>query len=231
MKGEGSSKFWRILSVLITAGVIVGAFLFFTALLCGITGKSDWCSWWPQISVEQTVEYVKSMGYWGVGISIGIMVFHSFAPFPAELVAVSNGMVFGPFWGTVITWIGAMIGAFLAFGLTRKFGQPFVKRVIPQKKAQVVDRWVSLHGVETLFISRFLPIISFNLINYAAGLTKISWSSFAWTTGVGILPMTILMDIMGDQIQRLPLSVWILLTLSVLLIFLLFHRFLHKPTS
>jgi uncharacterized membrane protein YdjX (TVP38/TMEM64 family) len=226
MRSDGGLKYWLALSM--TAGAIVAAFLFFTTLLCSLMEESGWCSWWPHISVEDTLEYVKSMGYWGVGISIGIMVLHSFVPFPAEFVAVSNGMVFGPVWGTVITWFGAMIGAFLAFGLTRKFGQPFVRKMVPQKKAQAIDRWVARHGAETLFISRFLPIISFNLINYAAGLTKISWGTFAWTTGVGILPMTILMVVMGDQINKLPWSIWILLLLGGLLIFLLLHRFLHK---
>jgi len=225
MKSEGGSKFWKVLSVSITAAVIAAFLLFSTALLCGLTER---CFGWPRLSVENTVAYVQSMGYWGAGVSIGIMVLHSFLPFPAELVAVSNGMVFGPFWGTLITWVGAMIGAFLAFGLTRKLGRPFVKKMMSEKKVQVIDKWVSRHGVETLFLSRFLPIISFNLINYAAGLTKITWGSFAWTTGVGILPMTTLMGVMGDQIQRLPFFVWILLTLAVILLFLWLHRFMHR---
>ena len=54
-----------------------------------------------------------------------------------------------------------------------------------------------------LFVSRCLPVISFNVINYAAGLTNISWLTFTWATGVGILPLTILMVVMGDQIEHL----------------------------
>ena len=41
-----------------------------------------------------------------------LMVLHSFVPFPAEFVAMANGMLYGPIWGTVITWSGAMLGAF-----------------------------------------------------------------------------------------------------------------------
>jgi membrane protein DedA with SNARE-associated domain len=37
------------------------------------------------------------------------------------------------------------------------------------------------------------------LINYGAGLTKISWWTFTWTTGVGILPITIIMVTMGNN--------------------------------
>ena len=41
-------------------------------------------------------------------------------------------------------------------------------------------------------------MISFNLINYAAGLTAISWWTFSWATGLGILPLTFLMVAGGD---------------------------------
>ena len=54
------------------------------------------------------------------------MVLHSFVPFPAEVVAMANGMLYGPLWGTLITWVGAMLGAYLAFGLARWLGRPFV---------------------------------------------------------------------------------------------------------
>jgi uncharacterized membrane protein YdjX (TVP38/TMEM64 family) len=62
-----------------------------------------------------------------------------------------------------------------------------------------------------LLVSRFTPVIAFNLINYAAGLTRISWSTFTWTTGLGILPLTVLMVVMGDNFDMLPLWGWLAL--------------------
>ena len=50
------------------------------------------------------------------------MVAHSFLPFPAEIVALANGMVFGPLWGAVVIWVGAMLGAATAFALVRALG-------------------------------------------------------------------------------------------------------------
>jgi uncharacterized membrane protein YdjX (TVP38/TMEM64 family) len=67
-------------------------------------------------ALEDTVALIRSWGAWGVVGSIGLMVAHSFVPFPAELLAIANGMVFGPIAGTVVTWVGAMLGAFAAFG-------------------------------------------------------------------------------------------------------------------
>jgi uncharacterized membrane protein YdjX (TVP38/TMEM64 family) len=141
-----------------------------------------------EISVRAFEDVILSWGHWGVLASIGLMVLHSFVPFPAELVALANGMLYGPFWGTAITWVGAMLGAFLAFGLARAFGRPFVETVVARRDWRTLDDWAGQHAAQMVFLARFVPIISFNLINYAAGLTKISWWTFGWTTGVVLRP-------------------------------------------
>ena len=212
----------------IAASLFILVCLSFACLFCSLRQGSPWCAWWPHLTAAEIMEFMKSWGYWGVLASIGMMILHSFLPFPAEFVAIANGVIFGPVWGTVITWVGAMLGAFLAFFLARRLGQPFVRRVLSKRKTHTLERWVARHGLGTLFIGRFIPIISFNLINYAAGLTKISWWTFAWTTGVGILPMTVLMVVMGDQIHILPFYLWIFMILSGALLWMGLHRFLRN---
>ena len=179
--------------------------------LHGRAETDGWYTWWPHVSVEEVVQLVRAAGLWGVSASIGLMVIHSFVPFPAELVAIANGMVYGTVLGIAITWVGAMLGAFLAFGLARRFGRPFVRRALAPRNMERVDAWVAHYGGGALLFSRFIPLIAFNLINYAAGLAGVSWWTFAWTTGVGILPVTSLMVIMGDQLEVLPWYLWFLL--------------------
>ncbi len=166
------------------------------------------------ISADVIERIVRSWGAWGVLGSIGLMVVHSLVPFPAELLAITNGMVYGPLWGTVITWSGAMVGAYLAFGLARVLGRPFVDLMVSKRNLQTLDEWTSNRGGQFVFISRFMPIIAFNLVNYAAGLTRISWWTFSWATGVGILPMTILMVVMGDRINHMDWRLWLLIVLG-----------------
>ncbi len=145
------------------------------------------------------------MGSLGVTGSIGLMVAHSFLPFPAEIVAIANGMVYGPVWGTVITWIGAMLGASTAFALVRLLGRPFVQRVLSSRHQQQLAVWSRERGGLALLIGRLIPVIAFNLINYAAALTDISWWTFLWVTGIGILPLTVLLNVLGDQMLTVPL--------------------------
>jgi uncharacterized membrane protein YdjX (TVP38/TMEM64 family) len=49
---------------------------------------------------------------------------------------------------------------------------------------------------------RLIPVISFNLVNFALGFTPVSWWRFTWTTGVGIIPVTAAMAGMGAHLHN-----------------------------
>jgi uncharacterized membrane protein YdjX (TVP38/TMEM64 family) len=150
-------------------------------------------------SAAEIADQLRSWGTWAVAVSVLLMMAHSFVPLPSELIAIANGIVFGLVVGTAVTWVGAMFGAVLAFALARWFGRGFVETVLPARYTASIDEWTREQGTLVLLISRLLPVISFNLINYAAGLTPISWWTFLWTTGLGIVPLTFLMVFAGDE--------------------------------
>ncbi len=181
-----------------------------------------------ELSSASVARLIRSWGAWGVAATIGLMVVHSFVPFPAEFVAIAAGMVYGPLWGTVITWLGAMGGALLSFGLAKACGRPLVRALVGKRHWRKLDRWTERQGATTLLAARLVPVVAFNLINYAAGLTSISWWTFIWTTGLGILPLTVLMVLVGDRMHALSWVEWgLFAALAVglwLLIFILRRR-------
>lgn len=183
------------------------------------------------ISAQGFEEAIRALGMWGVLASIGLMVLHSFIPFPAELVAIANGMVYGPVVGTLITWTGAMLGASVAFCLARTLGRPFVERMVSRHNWQRLDQWAAQDGWRIVLVSRLIPVIAFNLVNYAAGLTRLTWWQFLWTTGVGILPLTLLMVIMGDNIESLGWGSWLLLLAGGIALWFVVRRKLQPPPS
>lgn len=174
--------------------------------------------------VEDMVVWLRALGPWAVAGSIALMVIHSFLPFPAELLTLANGMVFGPFWGTVITWTGAMLGATSTFALVRLVGRPFVERMLSERQLVRLSAWSSTQGGITLLVARFIPLIAFNLLNYAAAMTNISWWTFIWATGLGILPLTILLNVFGASVLSMSSWVWLPLGVVVLLGWLLIRR-------
>ncbi len=178
------------------------------------------CGWWlwpangtagVNAAVEETEHLIRSWGAWGVLGSIGLMVVHSFVPFPAEILALANGMLYGPLWGSVVTWIGAMLGASAAFALARILGRPLLQRLLPPRQNEMLAAWSRERGGLALLIARLIPVIAFNLLNYAAALTEISWWTFLWTAGLGILPLTVALAVLGDNVLAMPLWAWLAL--------------------
>lgn len=169
-------------------------------------------------SIADMAGKIRSWGPWAVLGSIALMFIHSFLPFPAELIAIANGIVFGPFWGSVITWVGAMLGAISTFALVRLLGRPFVQRMLTENQFSRLSQWSSTQGGGALLISRLIPLIAFNLLNYAAALTQISWWTFIWATGLGILPLTIAFNVFGASVLAAMTWNWAWILLGALLI-------------
>ena len=162
----------------------------------------------PEIMADQ----LKAYGMWAPIVLIGLMILHCFIPFPAELLALCAGAVFGPVYGTLLVWSGAMLGAVLSFWLARVLGQAALKRWLPRQHHAKLDSWTNKQGTVALLVSRLIPVIAFNLINYAAGLTKVRLWTFIWTTAIGILPITVLSVYLGSQMR--DLSWFAILTVS-----------------
>lgn len=159
---------------------------------------------------------IEAWGAWAAFGSISLMVLHSVLPLPGELIAVANGMLFGPVWGAAITWVGAMIGAALSFGVARYFAAPAVARRLSRGHAEILADWRS--RPLPLLLVRLVPVISFNLINYGAGAAGIGWWLFLWTTALGILPITVLSVVLGDRLLEASWIEWSIAAVAILLL-------------
>jgi uncharacterized membrane protein YdjX (TVP38/TMEM64 family) len=183
----------------------------------------------PNLSIEDVENLVAGWGAWGVAGSLLLMVLHSFVPVPAEVIAVANGMCFGLVGGLAVTWSGAMLGAVSAFAIARGLGRPLVRRIVSEPRRARIDGYARSAG--TLLILRLIPVVSFNLVNYAAGLAGTGWWTFLWTTALGIVPMTILTAVLGSRIFEISWSLWGAIAVAVIVLWLaaryLWDRSIH----
>jgi uncharacterized membrane protein YdjX (TVP38/TMEM64 family) len=173
-------------------------------------------------------DWIDGIGNWGPVAIVALMVLHSFIPFPAELVALCAGAVFGTLFGSALIWTGAMIGASLSFWLARLLGRAAIEWLLPVRHRRMLGDWADDQGALTLLVSRFIPVIAFNLINYAAGLTRVSWWTFIWTTSIGILPLTVLMAYLGARMTELSWPYLLASSVGGLVAIWAFHRFGRK---
>ena len=125
------------------------------------------------LDVKVLAERIRGLGSWGYAAVIGLMVVHSFVPFPAEILALCAGAVYGTLWGTVLIWIGAMIGASLSFALARWLGRPFVNAMLGPKSRARFDGWTMEQGALSLSAS----LTSLNQVNSKPQLVLVTSSA------------------------------------------------------
>lgn len=120
------------------------------------------------------------------------------SPLPSAPIALAAGAAYGHTFGTLLVVLGAELGALGAFLLARWLGQPFVERHFGQKTGPYF-----LGSQNTLtflvFGSRLLPFLSFDMISYAAGLSKLHLWRFALATLAGIIPASFLLAHLGSE--------------------------------
>lgn len=158
-----------------------------------------------QGSLEDIVEIIGSWGIWGPVLSILLMILQAFiAPIPSFLITGANGIIFGVFWGIIISWIGAMFGAAGTFFIARFLGEEFVRRFEKSEGFMEKVNEISDHyGFKVVLVARLLPFVSFDLISYAAGLSNMKPLPFFMATGIGMIPGTIAYVLLGNQILAL----------------------------
>ena len=122
--------------------------------------------------------------------------------FPATLITLAGGAIFGPVWGIVWVVIGSNAGAMLAYLIGRYFGDGLIDETeaggIVAKYANRMRR----NSFETVMIMRFL-FLPYDLVNYLSGILKIDWKAFLLGTMIGCVPGTIAFTLAGASFGSL----------------------------
>ena len=151
-------------------------------------------------SIETVRTYIASYGVLAPVVSAMLMIFQSvIAPLPAFLITFANGLLFGVWWGAALSWSSAMLGAALCFFIARALGRPVVVKLLSEAAVNTSDQFFQRYGKHAVLIARLVPIISFDVISYGAGLTGMRFLGFAIATGIGQLPATLLYSYLGDR--------------------------------
>jgi uncharacterized membrane protein YdjX (TVP38/TMEM64 family) len=118
------------------------------------------------------------------------------APLPAPALAIVGGYGFGVLEGFFLTWVGSLIGGVISFGISRRFGRGFVAG---NARAVRLDRFMDEHGAILVFVLRLIPLVSFDAISYAAGLSSIRFRAFLLATALGMMPGTFAFVYLGGS--------------------------------
>jgi uncharacterized membrane protein YdjX (TVP38/TMEM64 family) len=121
-----------------------------------------------------------------------------FSPIPSAPIALAAGAAYGHIWGTGYVLIGAELGAIIAFGLARVLGYEALHRRFGDRlEFGLMGSQSAL--MATVFVTRLMPFLSFDLVSYAAGLTQLTLWRFALATLAGIVPASFVLAHFGGE--------------------------------
>ncbi|MGH3089343.1 MAG: TVP38/TMEM64 family protein [Rubrobacteraceae bacterium] len=150
--------------------------------------------------IEGLRDYILSFGIFAPVASTLLMVLQALAaPLPSFLITFANGLAFGVFWGWLLSLFGHTLAAAACFGISRALGRAPVEVLVGKAGLESADRWFAKWGMYAVFAARLVPGISFDVISYAAGLTRMRFGSFLVATALGVLPQTFLYSFLGRQ--------------------------------
>jgi len=143
-------------------------------------------------------EYISGKGIMGPIIYVGLLSSLPLLLFPDSVLVIAGGMVFGLFWGTILTSIGSLLGAGIAFFIARKLGQQVVQKLI-KRDLVIFKNKDKRSGFFLILILRLIPLFPFKVVSYSAGLSDIKFKDFAFATILGSLPGIIVYTNLGDK--------------------------------
>ena len=118
---------------------------------------------------------------------MGIYMLGTLFFLPGSVLTLAGGALFGPVWGTLYNLTGATLGATLAFLAARYLAQNWVARKAGGRMKQLLDG-VEAEGWKFVAFVRLVPVIPFNLLNYALGLTRIGLVPYVLASFVFMAP-------------------------------------------
>ncbi len=120
------------------------------------------------------------------------------SPIPSLPLDLAAGAVFGPALGATYAVIGAEIGAIISFLIARALGRELLSKLL-RTNVVFCERCSDHHLVILLVLARLLPVFSFDIISYGAGLTNVSLKAFALATLIGMIPPTFALTYLGSS--------------------------------
>jgi uncharacterized membrane protein YdjX (TVP38/TMEM64 family) len=182
MSGQAQNKRRK---VAVTKAVVLTLFFIAAVYVTRFTSVRNF------LTRETLSQFFEAAGVWAplaymMFYAIGVCLF-----VPGTLLTALGALLFGPYYGFLYVWVGAMTGATAAFWIGRTLGREFAASLVGDRLKKYDDA-IERNGFATVLYLR-LVYFPFSLMNFGMGLTKVRFSDYFWGTGLGIIVGTFIL--------------------------------------
>jgi uncharacterized membrane protein YdjX (TVP38/TMEM64 family) len=190
-RSDQVGRWWK--PVVIAAAIAVGVVLAWRSGVFEVLSVDN---------IDRLDAWFAGFGIWAPVLFIALWVVACVFFLPGLPISIAGGLIFGAFWGTVYTTIGANLGAVAAFLIGRYAARGMVeRRMAASPSLKKIDDGVRRQGWRMLMITRLVPIFPFNIQNFVYGLTDIPIATYVVVSLVCMLPGTIAYNFAAGSVR------------------------------
>jgi len=164
--------------------------------------------------------YLNSPSIGTILLSLSLLASDAFLPTPSSIVMMASGFHFGPFWGSILSAVGLMLGNATGF-LFARYSNEWLTKKFPeearQKRRTFWNRW----GDFALTLSRPIPVLAESILFISATTPMPFWRAMSYCF-LGVIPTALVFNLVGYYAFQLswflPILGIIALSLPVLLL-------------
>ncbi|MDT8300306.1 MAG: TVP38/TMEM64 family protein [Sedimentisphaerales bacterium] len=152
----------------------------------------------------KSLEWTQGLGFWGYVFVAAFYIVACVLLLPGSILTLGAGFIFKVVRGSITVSIGSTLGACAAFLVGRTVARKWIAaKVAKNEKFAAIDEAVAQQGFKIVLLTRLSPVFPFNMLNYAFGLTKISFWKYALGSWIGMMPGTIMYVYFGAGLRSL----------------------------
>jgi uncharacterized membrane protein YdjX (TVP38/TMEM64 family) len=146
-----------------------------------------------QQRLVEVLAWIKELGSAGFFVFALVYVLACIFFIPGSLLTLGAGAIYGVVTGSILVSVSSTLGATAAFLVGRYVARNWVAHKIEgNARFSAIDNAVADEGWKIVGLTRLSPIFSFNLLNYAYGLTRVSLREYVLASWIGMMPGTVM---------------------------------------
>ncbi len=155
----------------------------------------------PAESAQRLVDDLRGQ-WWSLPAYVAVYAARPLFVFPASVLTIAGGILFGPIVGVLIVIVAANLSAMVAFLVGRTFSSEQQQTI---GSSSLLSKWrkrLQEQSFVTVMVMR-LAFLPYDLVNYASGFLRVNPMAFLAATAIGSLPGTVSFVLAGASVERI----------------------------
>ncbi len=151
------------------------------------------------VSQDELISWLSGFrqSEWAIPLTLFLFVALAFIGAPQWMLVTAAIVTFGPWLGSLVSWMGSLLSAVVGFGIGKKLGADRLAR-IDADLVRKLSRAVQRNGFMTSLAVRLVPTGPALLVNLAAGVSGIKFAQFTAGTTIGIIPKIVIIALLSQ---------------------------------